>query len=503
MNRCVLGVDIGTSSCKTIVVDEKGCVVAETYREYEISMPCAGYCEQEPTAWRNAAFETIAELCANRNLASRIVGIGLSGQMHGLVLLDKQGNVLRPCIIWADQRSSKQCETIERLAGGAQKLLRMTNNKMLTTYTGSKLLWVRENEPEIFAQAETVLNPKDYIRYCLTGEIATDVSDASGTGLFDVRNRRWSEELIHCLGLPMQLFPTCFESTEISGVLSRIAAEKVGLRAGIPVVGGGDAIVQSIGAGVVNAQTSGITIGTGGQLCRAYDSFVENEQGMLQIFCNAIPDKWHAMGVMQTAGGVLKWLKDVLYFAEAKQMTSKRVFELLDREAEQVPAGADGLVFLPYLNGERCPHNDPQARGAFVGMTLRHQRGHLARSVLEGIAFGMREMEEVFPGGTAGDRFVFSGGGATSRIWRQIFADVFQKQVFTVGSGVYGAAYGAAMLAGVSAGVWDSIACATETLHPQEQHWARISTCAVYDSRYSVYRKLYTKLRDDFAALSQ
>lgn len=505
MHRCFIGIDIGTSGCKSIIVDEHGRVEAEAFCSYPLSTPQAGWCEQDPEDWWKAVKLTLSELLHNFGSASDIACIGLSGQMHGMVLLDENGETLRPCIIWADQRTAEQCREIYDRVGGPEELLKLTNNRMLTGYTAGKILWVREHEPGIYEKARVVLNPKDYIRFRLTGDYATEVSDASGTGLFDVRRRQWSYRLLSILDLPRELLPECYESTEIVGKLSDTVARELGLPVGLPVAGGGgDAIVQSVGSGLVREGTLGATIGTGGQICAVLDSYRDNPEGKLQLFCNVIPERWHAMGVMLTAGGALKWLKDLLYEDGLDTASQDRnVYKQLDELASRVDPGSEGLLFLPYLNGERCPHSDPDARGAFVGLSLRHRKAHMVRSVLEGVAFGLRDIAQIILElGSSPEQILVSGGAANSGVWRQIIADTLGRSVLTVGASAYGGAFGAALIAGTAVGAWSSLGEAVEVLSVETEDRPTDRNVAVYNGLFPAYRDLYVSLRGVFGRIS-
>lgn len=505
MHQYLIGIDIGTSGCKSIIIDEQGHIVSNVFCEYRLSIPKPGWCEQDPKDWWQAVKITVRKLLKEFNRVNDIKCIGLSGQMHGTVLMDKNDNILRPCILWSDQRNEKQCRDIEKRAGGVDRLLKLTNNRMLTGYSGGKILWLMENEPEIYEKTKIILNPKDYIRFRLTGEYATEVSDASGTGLFNVKKREWSYELLTILGISKDLLPLCYESTEISGRLANSIAEELGLPPGLPVVGGGgDAIIQSIGSGVVSCGTLGATIGTGGQITATLDACHDNPEGKLQIFCNIMPGKWHAMGVMLTAGGALRWLKDVLYEnMEGIECEPGNIFEVMDMKAYDVPVGSEGLLFLPYLNGERCPHNDPDARGAFVGLNLRHGRGHFIRSLLEGVAFGLRNICELITAlGMVPDKIFASGGGANSNLWRQIMADTLNKDVYTMNTAAFGGAYGAALIAGIGINVWNSMEEAAGVMSVKTVNHPVIENVKEYDRLFPVFRHLYSALRESFKSLS-
>lgn len=501
-NPSVIGLDIGTSACKALLVDEGGSILARALESYPLSTPKPGWSEQDPEDWWLAVKRSIQRLVSQASHVGEIVGIGLSGQMHGLVALDEKAQVIRPCILWNDQRNEKQCQVIYDRVGGLEALLRLTNNRMLPGYTGGKILWMRENEPHLYARIVRVLNPKDYIRFRLTGEFATEVSDASGTGLFNVRERKWSYELLDLLGIPSHWLPRCYESAEITGTLTKRVAAEVGLPSGLPVVGGGgDAVIQTTGSGLVRPGTLGTTLGTAGIVGMALDSCPPNPEGKLQIFCNNMPDRWHAMGVTLTAGGALRWFRDNLAEAERKwsRQTGKDVYELLTEEAAKAPPGSEGLFFLPYFIGERCPHIDPHARGAFVGLTFRHTRGHLVRSLLEGVIFSLRTVAQLIEDfGVSLTQIRTSGGGAASGLWRQIHADIFNSEVITVRGSNEGGAYGAAFVAGTGVGLWPSVEEAVRALrvetrtHPIAAHVER------YRQLFEVYRGLYPALKPSF-----
>lgn len=512
MRQYLIGIDIGTSGCKSILTDEMGHIEAEAFYGYGLSIPETGWCEQDPAGWWMAVKVTLKQILEGFKPVQDIVGIGLSGQMHGLVLLDKNAEVLRPCIIWADQRTEKQCREVYNRVGGSDELLKLTNNKMLTGYTGGKLLWVRENEPAIYERTKIVLNPKDYIRFMLTGEYATEVSDASGTGLFNVKKREWSYELLDMLNIPRELLPECYESTEVSGNIIKSISDEFGLPAGLPVVGGGgDAIIQSVGSGLVRSGILSATIGTGGQICASLDRYCDNADGKLQLFCNVIPGKWHAMGVMLTAGAALKWLKDLLFGEDhlfgteaPEELRKGNIYELLDEEASNVEPGSMGLIFLPYLNGERCPYSDPEARGSFAGLNLQHRRPHLVRSVLEGVVFGLRDISEIIKGlGYTPEQVFLSGGGANSSLWRQITADILDRDVLTMKAAAYGGAFGAALIAGTGVGVWPTVEEAAKVLEIGTRNSPIQENTNKYNQLFPIYHGLYGALSEEFKQLAR
>jgi len=502
-----MGIDIGTSGCKSLLIDEQGNVVAQALEEYPLSIPKPGWSEQDPEDWWQAVKISLKRLLKDFHSVDDIKGIGLSGQMHGMVALDKHARVLRPCILWNDQRTGKQCQEIEDRVGGVEALLKLTNNRMLPGYTGGKILWVRENEPHLYEKVRMILNPKDYIRFRLTGEYATEVSDASGTGLFNVWERDWSYKLLEVLNIPREWLPRCYESPEVSGkVMSSIAGE-LGLPTDLPVAGGGgDAVVQTIGTGIVKPGILGTTIGTAGNVTMALNKCQKNPEGKLQVFCNTIPNKWHAMGVTLAAGGSLRWFRDVLGESEKEisKRTGKDVYDILSQEASKVEPGSEGLLFLPYLMGERCPYADPHARGAFIGLTLRHTKNHLIRSILEGVIFSLRDVTEVIKEmGVPLNQIRTSGGGALSKLWRQIQADVFNSEVFTMSHSAEGGAYGAALVAGVGIGIWSTIEDAVKELKVETRSVPIPENVSVYDGLFQVYRKLYGALKNTFDQISE
>ncbi len=503
----VMGIDIGTSGCKTLIIDGQGRVAARAVEEYPLSTPRPGWSEQDPEHWWQAVQSTVRQSLKDFSHVSDIKGIGLSGQMHGLVALDEDSEVLRPAILWNDQRTGKQCQEIHDAAGGLDGLLNLTNNRMLPGYTGGKILWVRENEPHLFERFKAVLNPKDYIRLRLTGEYATEVSDASGTGLFDVRNREWSIGLLDRLQIPLDWLPRCYESPEVSGQLLPAIASELGLPAGMAVAGGGgDSVVQTTGTGLVKPGILGTTIGTAGIVAMALDRCYDNPDGRLQVFCNNMPDKWHTMGVTLAAGGSLRWVRDMLGGAENEvaKWTGEDVYKLLSREASMAEPGSEGLFFLPYLIGERCPHPDPDAKGAFVGLTLRHTRRHILRSVFEGVIFSLRDVTELITEmGLPLTQIRTSGGGALSDLWRQIHADVFNKEVITVSGSAEGGAYGAALVAAAGVGIWDSVEEATQVVTAETRSDPIRENAEVYDKMFPIYQDLYGTLKKGFDRISK
>jgi xylulokinase len=494
----LIGIDVSTTATKALLMDATGEVKAVGSSEYPFQTPRPLWAEQDPALWWDGAVSSIRQALAEAGAnPADVAAIGLTGQMHGLVLLDAAGAVLRPAILWNDQRTGEQCETI-RARIGRERLIQITGNDALAGFTAPKILWVRDSEPENYARARHVLLPKDYARYRLTGELATDVADGGGTVLMDLRARDWSPEVLAALDIPPEWMPPLFEGPEITGRLSASAAAATGLAAGTPVVaGGGDQAAQAVGVGAVSEGIVALTLGTSGVIFASSDSPVVEPDGRLHAFCHAAPNRWHLMGVMLSAAGSLRWHRDT--FAPGA------TYDTLLAPAEAAPAGSEGLLFLPYLTGERTPYPDPLARGAFVGLTVRHTLPHLTRAVLEGVAFGLRDSFELMrQAGLASVKQVrVSGGGARSPLWRQILADVLQAELVTVNAGE-GAAYGAGLLAGVGAGVWSEVAAAcAATVRITGQVSPRPEAAQRYQALYLQYRALYPALKPSFQHLAR
>lgn len=492
-----LGIDISTSSAKALLMDTSGNVVVSASTPLSLSTPHPLWSEQNPEDWWQGVVASIRKaLAAAAVSAESIKAIGLTGQMHGLVLLDAAGAVLRPAILWNDQRTAAECDDI-RTRLGKQRLIQITGNDALTGFTAPKILWVMKNEPQIFSKARHILLPKDYIRYRLTAEYAMDKADGSGTILFDLKARNWSQQVLTALGIPSDLMPPTFEGSEFTGVVSAAAAQQTGLKAGVPVAaGGGDQAAQAVGVGVVETGVVALTVGTSGVVFAATPSALIEPDGRLHAFCHALPGMWHFMGVMLSAAGSLQWYRDTLAPGES--------FDALLEQAESVPAGSEGLQFLPYLSGERAPYPDPLARGAWVGLTLRHQQAHLTRAVLEGVSFGLKDNFTLIRNAGLGEirQVRASGGGVKGALWRQILASVLEAELVTVNT-TEGAAFGAALLAGVGAGAWPDVpsACAA-TIRITGQTLPDPSQIEAYRKAYPQYRALYPALKPSFAALS-
>lgn len=491
----LLGIDVSTTGVKALLIDDHGEIVASSTTALHLSTPKPLWSEQHPHDWWQAAITSIKQVLSQTNAAD-IAAIGLTGQMHGLVLLDQQGEVLRPAILWNDQRCGDQCDEI-RASLGKERLIRISGNDALTGFTAPKILWVRQHEPEIYSRARHVLLPKDYLRYKLTHEYAMDKADGSGTLLFDLERRDWSSETLAAANIPADWLPKTFEGPEVTGHVTREAAEATGLREGTPVVaGGGDQAAQAVGVGAIRPGVLAVTLGTSGVVFAATESPLIEPEGRLHAFCHAVPGRWHLMGVMLSAAGSLQWYRDTL----APNVS----FEELVNEADSVAPGSDGLLFLPYLCGERTPHPDPLARGAWVGLTMRHSRGHLTRAVIEGISFGLKDIFSLIQDAGAGDvdQVRVSGGGAKSVVWRQVLADILGTELVTVNT-TEGAAYGAALLAGVAAGTWSNVdeACA-QTIRINDRISPDAANTACYDEIYRQYQSLYPTLRPITHSLS-
>ena len=501
----LMGIDVGTTGSKTLLISESGDVIASAMVEYPMYTPHPLWAEQDPADWWRATVESIQKVLAGAD-ASEVKGLGLTGQMHGLVLLDKSGSVLRPCIMWNDQRTGPQCSAItEKL--GFDRLIEWTANPVLPGFTAPKIVWVRENEPQVYARAARVLLPKDFIRYRLTGEFATDKAGASGTSLFNVVKRTWSHQMVEALDIPVEWLSSPYEGPEVTGAVTSQVAELTGLPEGLPVIaGGGDQAAQAVGTGIVRQGLVSATLGTSGVVFAHTDEAQVDPRGRLHSFCHAVPGKWHVMGVMLSAGGSFRWFRDTLGRLEkaAAGLTGRDPYEYLTAEAARAPVGSEGLIFLPYLTGERTPYPDPNARGAFSGLTVRHDKPHLVRAVLEGVAYGLRDsLELVRDFGLEIEQVRASGGGARSKVWRQILANVFATELVTINV-TEGAAYGAALLAGVGVGVYSTVEEACEaTIRVVTSTEPKSEDVDLYDAYYPVYRSLYGALKPSFDTVAQ
>lgn len=501
-----LGIDIGTSGTKTLAIRENGQILASATAEYPISHPKPGWSEQNPEDWWQATIKTVRQvLKAGKIQKEEVAGIGLSGQMHGSVFLDKKHEVIRPALLWNDQRTAAECEEITRAAGGREELIKLVANPALTGFTAPKILWLRNKEKKNFDKTVKVLLPKDYVRLRLTGEFASEVSDASGTLLLDVKNRNWSTTLLSKLQLDESLMPAVYESEEVTGRLTADIAKQLGLNAGVPVVGGGgDNAAGAVGNGIVKSGIAFATMGTSGVVFTHSDEVQVDPQGRVHTFCHAVRGKWHVMGVVLSAGGSLQWYRNQLGQEEVREAKKRKVdsYEVITEEAASAPAGSEGLYFLPYLTGERTPHADPHARGAWIGLTPRHGRPHLARSVIEGATYAMRDCLEIIEGMNIPVREVrLGGGGARSNFWRQLQSDVYGKRCVTTNASE-GPAFGVALLAAAGTGAYKDVveACKATIAVTGETKPVKTSQ-KVYDRAYPLYGKLYRSLKEDFRGI--
>lgn len=507
MNEYVLGVDLGTSGTKTVLFDKQGRAIASASREYPLDQPRNGWAEQDPECWWQAARETIRQVIGESGVApAQIRGLGISGQMHGLVLLDENGQVLRKAILWCDGRTQQECDEITRIVG-RERLIRITANPALTGFTAGKLLWVRRHEPEIWKQVRHILLPKDYVRFRLTGEYGSEMSDASGTNLLDVPRRCWSGAMLDALDLDATLLPPLMESSDAAGTVTSRAAEETGLQPGTVVAAGaGDNAAAAVGTGVVTAGKAFATIGTSGVVFAHADQVQIDPKGRVHTFCAAVPGAYTVMSCTLAAGLSLKWFRD--QFCQAECQTAAQMGEdpytLMSQEAAQSPIGANRLVYLPYLMGERSPLLDADARGAFIGLSGIHARRDLLRAVMEGVIYSMRQNLEVLRGmGIAPAEMRACGGGARSPFWRQMMADVFALPVRTV-KNTEGPALGAAILGGVAAGMYADIpsACAA-LIRENASQLPDVQRHVDYEKYYDLYVSLYPALKDAYRALAR
>lgn len=494
-----LGIDLGTSSVKIILMNENGNVVGSISKEYPVYYPEAGFAEQNPDDWWNATKEGIHELIIRTGMKNDdIKSIGLSGQMHGLVLLDRNNNILTPAILWCDQRTQEECDYITETLG-KERLAKYTGNKALTGFTAPKILWVRKYLPNVYKNIAHIILPKDYIRFKLTGEFATEVSDASGTLLFDIGQRRWSKEMLDILDIPENVMPICYESTDITGYITKEAADLTGLKEGTLVVGGGgDQASGAVGTGTVRSGIVSVALGTSGVVFASQDKYAIEEDLRLHSFCHA-NGKWHVMGVMLSAASCLKWWVDNVNNLGSNNIT----FDELLKEAEKSEPGGDGLIFLPYLMGERTPYSDPYAKGCFIGLNITHNRGHMTRAILEGVSFGLRDSLELIKElNIPVNEVRVSGGGAKSRLWRHILADIFNVRIDMINA-TEGPSFGAAIMAAVGYGLYKDVyeACSklikvTDSVYPTSQNVTK------YNKAYQIYKNLYKTLKDTFKDIS-
>jgi len=502
----LLGIDIGTTGVKTLLIDERGETVASCTVPHPLYTPRPGWTEQDPEDWWKGTVTSVQEVLRMSGVdPGAIAGIGLSGQMHSSVFLDRKDRVIRPAILWNDGRTTPQCRWIE--LAGEENLRRWVANPALEGFTAPKVIWLRENEPENYRKVRTLLLPKDYVRFRLTGEKATEYSDAAGTLFLDVRNRRWSKEMLEALDIPEDILPPVYESVDVCGKVTKEAAELTGLKPGTPVVGGGaDNACGATGAGVVREGRVLSSIGTSGTVVAPSKVVQVDPEMRAHTFCHSVPGMWYVMGVVLSAGGSLRWFKDALGQLEkvAEELTGVDAYDLLTKEAQRAEPGSEGLVFLPYITGERTPHRDADARGVFFGLSARHTRAHLVRAVLEGITFAMRDSLEIIRGlGIRVEEIRATGGGAKSPFWRQLQADVYGAPVYTP-TNTEGPAFGAALMAGVGAGLFHDLAdAADELVHIATTAEPDSERVRVYDEFYGIFRSLYPALKERFSETAE
>lgn len=502
----LLGIDIGTSGTKTVLFDENGHALAQYTGEYPLYQPHNGWAEQDPEDWWHATVDGIRAVLATVPAAAQDgIAVGLSGQMHGLVMLDRDGAVLRRSIIWCDQRTGDEVEQMKQVVG-EKRLIEISANPAMTGFTAAKILWVQNHEPDIYARCAHILLPKDYVRYRLTGEFATEVSDASGMQLMDVGGRCWSAELLSAFGIDRGMLGMMYESPGITGTVHQLAAEATGLPVGTPVAAGaGDNPAAAIGTGIVCQGSAFNTIGSSAVIYAVSDELRLDLQGRVHSLCASVPGKWTVMSCTQGAGLSLKWLRDTCCAAEIEQAHREQVdpYRIMDTLAAEVPVGADKLLFLPYLMGERSPHPDPLCRGTFVGLSARHGRGALIRAVMEGVAYSQRECLDVFREmGVPVKTMTVCGGGGRSLLWRQMLADVYGCPVTTLQVDE-GGALGAALLAGVGVGAYATVEQACETVVRYKEPQYPSPDSAAYEPYYDLYKQLYPCLKASFEKLAQ
>lgn len=503
----LIGIDVGTSATKTVLFDEAGTVIASASQEYPLYQPKNGWAEQKPEDWRDAVFKTLEDVMSRGAVAKQDVkGIGISGQMHGLVMLDETGGVIRPSIIWCDQRTGDEVEDMLKIMP-RERWIEITANPPLTGWTAAKILWVRKHEPENYARCRHILLPKDYIRYVLTGVFATEVSDASGMQLLDVPGRCWSDEVLQALEIDRNMLGTVYESCEVTGTLLPEIAEKTGLTTDVKVVGGaGDNAAAAVGTGIVRDGTAFTTIGTSGVVFAHSSQVSIDPKGRVHTCCCAVPGAWHIMGVTQGAGLSLKWFKDEFcqdYVADARDQ-GVDVYDLINEDVKMIPVGSDKLIYLPYLMGERTPHLDPDCRGVFFGLSAIHTKKHLLRAVMEGVSYSLCDCNEILQEmGVDVTQMMACGGGGKSPVWRQMLADLYNCTVKTVQQ-EEGPALGVAILAGVGCGIYPSVEEACDRLIGEKSSTEPVAAdVETYAGYHGVYQKLYRSLKDDYKELAK
>lgn len=502
----LMGIDVATTGTKCIIADKDGKIVSSDFHEYPLLSPRPGWAEQNPEEWWKATSAAIKGALEKKNIkGEEIDGIGLTGQMHSSVFLDEKSQVIRPAILWCDNRTAKQVDEVHKIFG-REKFIQLTCNPVLTGFTLPKILWLKETEPANYKRIKKILLPKDYIRFKLTGEFASDVSDASGTSVFDVKGRKWSDEVLNKLGLDKNFFPKVYESSEITGKINTEAAKLTGLKVGTPVVAGaGDQAASAISCGIYKEGVMSATLGTSGVIFASTDTAKIAPEGKLHSFCHSVKGKWHLMGVVLSAGGSFKWVCDTFGDKEKEDAKKQGVgfYRLMDEKAKEIPVGSEGLIFLPYLTGERTPHQDPDAKGVFFGLSLKHNKFHFVRSVMEGVGFALRDSLELMRDlNIKIEEVRFVGGGAKSPFWRGMLADIFESPIRTL-KVEEGAPYGALLLAGVGVGVYKDVADACKVIELGAVQEPNKENAAIYRNYYALYRDLYKNLKGSYKELSK
>ena len=506
--KYLIGIDLGTSATKTVLFDEKGSIISSSSCEYPLYQPHNGWAEQNPEDWYNAAISTLKTVITDSGVNNKdIVSLGISGQMHGLVMLDENCSVLRPSILWCDQRTGKECDELtEKL--GRDTLISITANPALTGFTASKILWVKNNEPEIFDKCRHILLPKDYLRFRLTGEFATEVSDASGMQLLDVPNRKWSDVMINALGIKEEYLAKVYESPEITGYINIETSEKTGLSVKTSVVGGaGDNAAAAVGMGVVTEGKAFTTIGTSGVVFAHTYNPVIDPKGRVHTFCCAVPGAWHVMGVTQGAGLSMQWFKNNFCYEESKQAENenKDVYQITDEKAKSITIGCDKLIYLPYLMGERTPHLDPDCRGIFFGISAMHTKAHFIRAIMEGVTYSLYDCLLVLKEmGISPLSMLLCGGGSKSKLWKSIICDTFALPVETSKSSE-APALGAAILAAVGSGIYESVKIACDNMISTDSSviYPESSNTQNYHAHHNIYTSLYSSLKNNYKSLAE
>ncbi len=509
----LLGIDIGTTSARAVIIEKSGSLVASASKDYPLITPQPGWTEQNPREWWDATLFAIKKVLSSSDIdPHKLECIGLTGQMHGSVFLDKEGQVIRPAILWNDQRTFKQCERIYEIFG-YREFIKLAHNKALPGFTATKIMWLEENEPDNFKKIYKVLLPKDYIRYKLSSKFITDVSDASGTILLDVENRRWSDQILEGLGIDRNMLPELCESTEILSKVNSEAAQATGLAEGTPIAGGGsDNTAGAVGSGTVKEGFVSDSLGTSGVVFASSDTPVYDEEGRIHCWCHSVPGKWLTVAATLSAAGSLKWYHD--RFGPSKHIKEKHPqssgYKLLDKQAEEVPVGSEGLIFMPYLAGERylsgvgSRYGDPHARGVFFGISYMHTQDHFVRSIMEGVAYSQLDCLSILESqGVSAQKVALFGGGAKSGLWRQIIADVLDKNIVTLNVDE-GPAFGAALIAGAGCGIYDSVEQAAgsiikevDEINPIEENVAK------YRKLYKIYKSLYEGIKGSYKQLAE